>query len=196
MFHSSPPVGALRARASKPAYLPQGFRQAFLATGRACSLALAAPLPLFSGARSSPTTFLSLAAPLPLFSLPLAALKPSRFSLPLAALKPYRFSLALAALKPSRRGAASESEQARLSAPGVPPGVFGNRAGLLAGARSAPTTFLWRSQLPYHFSLPRSSPTAFLSPPRSAQALPLFSPPRSAQALPLFSLPRSAQALP
>src|SRR5579875_1911928 len=140
MFHSSPPVGALRARASKPAYLPQGFRQAFLATGRACSLALAAPLPLFSGARSSPTTFLSLAAPLPLFSLPLAALKPSRFSLPLAA------------LKPSRRGAASESEQARSSAPGLPPDVFGNRAGLLAGARSAPTTFLWRSQLPYHFS--------------------------------------------
>src|SRR5579875_1586506 len=177
MFHSSPPVGALRARASKPAYLPQGFRQAFLATGRACSLALAAPLPLFSGARSSPTTFLSLAAPLPLFSLPLAALKPSRFSLPLAALKPYRFSLSLAALKPSRRGAASESEQARSSAPGLPPDVFGNRAGLLAGARSAPTTFLWRSQLPYHFSLAlaaplplfagaRGSPPAFLSPSR------------------------------
>src|SRR5579875_3203988 len=71
MFRSSPPVGALRARASKPAYLPQGFRQAFLATGRACSLALAAPLPLFapprsaqalplfSGARSAPPAFLS-----------------------------------------------------------------------------------------------------------------------------------------
>src|SRR5579875_1918080 len=184
MFRSSPPVGALRARASKPAYLPQGFRQAFLATGRACSLALAAPLPLFAGARGAPPAFLS----------------PSQRSSPPAFLwrsqRPSRFSLPLAALKPSRRGAASESEQARSSTPGVPPGVFGNRAGLLAGARSAPTTFLWRSQLPYHFSLPRSSPTAFLSPPRSAQALPLFSPPRSAQALPLFPLPRSAQALP
>src|SRR5579885_2089224 len=131
MFHSSPPVGALRARASKPAYLPQGFRQAFLATGRACSLALAQALPLFAGARSAPPAFLSpsqrssppvgalraraskpahlpqgfrqaflatgrgcslaLAAPLPLFSLhrgsPPAFLSPSRL--------PSRFSYAL-----------------------------------------------------------------------------------------------------
>jgi len=165
MFHSSPPVGALRARASKPAYLPQGFRQAFLATGRACSLALAAPLPLFAGARGAPPAFLS----------------PSQRSSPPAFLwrsqRPSRFSLPLAALKPSRRGAASESEQARSSTPGVPPGVFGNRAGLLAGARSAPTTFRWRSRLPSRFSLAlaaplplfslhRGSPPAFLSPSR------------------------------
>src|SRR5579884_2487697 len=146
MFRSSPPVGALRARASKPAYLPQGFRQAFLATGRACSLALAAPLPLFAGARGAPPAFLS----------------PSQRSSPPAFLwrsqRPSRFSLPLAALKPSRRGAASESEQARSSTPGVPPGVFGNRAGLLAGARGSPTAFLSPSRLPSRFSLSIAAP--------------------------------------